>query len=724
MKKIISIFLSLCISISILCGMDFKTYAVEGTDYLSQSDVDFITEKYLYMLDETTKAMHIKDLTDIDHKNSDTYWQTVSTVINKLQSDLNKISKYMPKALSESELYKIGDESIKYISAGVEILKNVDYIVNEDTNTYQQCYYALQIIGDICSVAGIKLGPFGALLSILSTTFILADILNQAYVKENLGLYEYELQIAYYTNQELPTPQDNTSLIKNEYYDGACALYLKYSLMQFRDNNKSSGDITPAEIPVSSVFFNTYEYTLFSNQTFTNIITVYPDNATNKTIQFSSSNTAVATVDANGLITPISEGTAAITATSTNNVSDTCLITVLPFNATENNGTYTITKYVGNGREVTIPASVNGKPIRTIGLYAFADCTSLTSIIIPDSVTSIDLGAFEDCTSLTSIILPNSVMSIENDAFRNCTSLTSITIPGSVATIGSGAFIGCYSLTSITVATTNKNYSSENGVLFDKNKTMLICYPAGKNDTSYIIPNRVTRIGLGAFYYCDSLTSITIPDSVTMIKMDAFVLCRNLKSITIPDSVTSIERGAFIGCYSLTSITIPNSVTSIGSQAFYDCRSLTSITIPDSVKRIAHSTFEDCTSLTSINIPNSVTSIDDWAFEGCTSLTSITIPNSVTSIGYDIFYEAGDVTVSSNNLYAYDYCSINSIKFKSLYDLGDSNGDGKINVMDLIRAKREALGYTPQTVSADLNGDFTINAMDLIALKKQILNVK
>ncbi|MBQ2927067.1 MAG: leucine-rich repeat protein [Oscillospiraceae bacterium] len=246
-----------------------------------------------------------------------------------------------------------------------------------------------------------------------------------------------------------------------------------------------------------------------------------------------------------------------------------------------------ITGYTGTAAEVVIPAEIEGYPVKEIYSYTFKDCTSLTSVVISEGITTIGSSAFDGCTSLSSITIPESVTSIEHWVFWHCTSLTSITIPQRVTSIEDGLFAGCSSLTDIN------------------------------------IPKGVTAIGGFAFSGCSSLTDIQIPEGVTAIGERAFWNCASLTSIVIPDGVTSIGSGAFEDCSSLTSITIPEGITTIGSSAFCGCKSLTSIHIPENVTSIGDFAFSICKSLTEITIPEGVTSIGDHAFSNGEQLEKV-----------------------------------------------------------------------------------------------------
>ena len=242
------------------------------------------------------------------------------------------------------------------------------------------------------------------------------------------------------------------------------------------------------------------------------------------------------------------------------------------------NASIFLERYIGHSKIVKIPAYINGKKVITIGVgcfqnnrqiqtviipntvhfikaYAFADCNSLTSIIIPHSVFLMGNNAFSNCINLKEVTIPNGLLKINSNAFGDCAALTDAIISDSVNHIGKLAFNGC-NLSKITVDENNKNYSSQDGVLFNKNKTELIQYPTNNPRKTY-----------------------KIPDSVKIIDDEAFCGCKNLTSITIPDSVMRINTGAFNGCKGLTNVTVPKSVQVIFDGAFWNCPSLTDIFI-------------------------------------------------------------------------------------------------------------------------------------------------
>jgi len=219
------------------------------------------------------------------------------------------------------------------------------------------------------------------------------------------------------------------------------------------------------------------------------------------------------------------------------------------------------------------------------------------------------------------ITFDGDVTLIGDEAFWFCTTLTSITIPDSVTSVYSSAFAYCTSLGEF-----KGKFAEDNGrilVVTDDDGNGFLAGFAPRGVTVYSIPDCVTTIGGYAFYCCENLTSVTIPDSVTEIGYSAFDRCSSLTSVTIPDSVTTIGDFAFEYCSSLTSITIPDSVTTIGRSAFRDCTSLTSVTIPDSVYIILPYAFYRCENLTSVTIGSSVMVMYDGTFKDCESLINV-----------------------------------------------------------------------------------------------------
>lgn len=405
---------------------------------------------------------------------------------------------------------------------------------------------------------------------------------------------------------------------------------------------------------------------------------------------------------------------------------------------------------------VTIP-----KAITHIGARAFSYCEGLTSLnvengnetydsrdncnaiiettsnamiaacqntVIPNSVTAI-IYAFAGCSSLASVTIPNSVTWIGNEAFSGCSGLTSVSIPNSVTVIAPFAFFECSGLTSVD------------------------------------IPNSVIIIDDGAFKSCTRLTSVTIPKSVTRIGADAFANCTGLTSVTIPNTITTISSGMFASCYGLTSISIPNSVTSIGPLAFAYCSGLTSVTIPNSVTLVGDEAFTDCIGLTCVTIPNSVTTIGSSAFAYCSRLTSVTIPNSVTTIGerafaycenlmnaycfiadlsevssgdrlFYVWAEEGDYDYSGRTLHvphgaagAYQADEMWHPYFGQIVEdlapggmRGDVNGDGEVNIADVNAVIEAILKGNEDTTGADVNSDSEINIGDINAVISIILS--
>jgi len=429
--------------------------------------------------------------------------------------------------------------------------------------------------------------------------------------------------------------------------------------------------------------------------------------------------------------------------------------------------------------------------VKIIESTAFMGTSNLNSIVIPNGVTTIKENAFYLCSNLKNVSIPTSVKSIGEYAFdfsactkenygyyigncligadneingnftikdgtrlvadsalREIDNLGNISIPASVEIIGDCAFLNfsSESLKNITVANENKYFSSENGVLFNKNKTELLCYPCGKNETTYMVPNTVTKLAKVSFSGCKlnklnlpnnlkyidesaftetSLKTLSIPESVeyigkytflmsgietvnipkriATIKEGTFSCCINLKSVTIDNNIKHIGDYAFSRCYNLSDINISNNVTSIGKGAFQSTI-IQKIELPASLESIGEYAFNDCQNLQEVTIPNKEVNINNRAFYNCPELNTVTIPAKVKEIGKNAFgyqgnifdeedYEYGEensiqdfkITGYSNTA-AETYAKENGFEFISLGEqilTGDANQDGTVNIKDV-----------------------------------------
>ena len=309
-----------------------------------------------------------------------------------------------------------------------------------------------------------------------------------------------------------------------------------------------------------------------------------------------------------------------------------------------------VISYTGTATTVSIPSTLGGAAVTSIGGSAFLSSTLLTSVTIPSGVTSIGDNAFKSNTVLTKVTIPSSVTSIGASAFNSCSRLGAINFLGNAPTLGLSAFLntvaagyylssttgwsnpsGDLSMTAVTIMATEGDYD-----YVDAGAGAMITRYLGAGGAvtapSTLGGRVLTSIGSTAFLYSTALTSMTIPSAVTTIGSNAFVGCTSLTATTIPSTVTSIGASAFSGCTVLASVTLPPSLTSIADATFQNCRGLTSVTIPSAVTSIGISAFSGCTGLTTASIPSSVTSIGASAFSGCTVLSNVTLPRLLTSI--------------------------------------------------------------------------------------------
>ena len=299
------------------------------------------------------------------------------------------------------------------------------------------------------------------------------------------------------------------------------------------------------------------------------------------------------------------------------------------------NGTYTITKCDERAIVEEVPNFRNGFSVTAIANNAFANCTLISKLVIPDSIKTIGSSAFAGCTSLKEIELPNTIETLSNGIFMGCTQLDSVDIPDSVNTIESYAFYNCSALAEVKLpgslssvkpmafaeCSTIENidadacgsYVFEDGILYNSSKTNI--YRASTKLTGDVyIENSVTAIEPGAFSVCAGIENLFLPSSVTYIGDDAFGYCVGLKKIDFSEGLVTINPGAFKNCSSLQTLDFPTTLQEIGEGAFYNCSELSRVIIPEGTVSIGTGVFASCSKLEQVSIPKSVTEIGENAF--------------------------------------------------------------------------------------------------------------
>ena len=348
--------------------------------------------------------------------------------------------------------------------------------------------------------------------------------------------------------------------------------------------------------------------------------------------------------------------------------------------------------------------------VKTIGSGAFYGCDRLANLELSDTLTAIEESTFCYCTSLINIVIPDSVTTIGDNSFKDCTELETVTIGKGCTSVTASAFTADFNLVKFDVSEDNESYTSVDGVLYNKEKTAVVCYPKSLSG-EYVIPdtvtsiekaafencNKLTKVTIGsgvetvnpyafnkcnslatvvfknsdtvnkkicerAFYYCGSLTEVDFGNAVTSIGDYAFTVCSKIKSLEFPDSLTSIGQFAFSpytdgtgGTYkesNLESVKFGTGLKTIGNYAFYDDRKISKLEFTDKLTSIGSYAFYNCGNLQSIAIPDNVTKIDNNTFENCSSLKSVSIGKSCTTISATAFNNATaleKITVSADN---------------------------------------------------------------------------
>lgn len=398
--------------------------------------------------------------------------------------------------------------------------------------------------------------------------------------------------------------------------------------------------------------------------------------------------------------------------------------------------------------DIDVPGNVISEGITYtvvgIGDYAFESSSGVVSVKLPSTIQYIGDRAFYDCSNLQSITVngnnPN-FSSVDGVLFDHDKKMLlaypggvsgSYTIPSSVELLDRYAFMKCFGLTSLEVDASNRNFTSADGVLYDKTGTTLLVYPCGR-DGGFVVPDRVVAIGESAFAYCDGLSSVVLPENLMTISYEAFHSCSELQEIKIPEGVITIGNYAFEDCNKLKSVVFSEGLNMIGDGAFECCISLTSLSLPSSLEKVGYAAFEECTGLESLEILGSETMMDEYAFDECPRLMSVKVNYTVPpTMSDDVFsnetYLSGCLYVPAGTDDFYRSVSPWSY-FKNIKDL-DPSGistayDGGMNVYSsgkTIYVDSESSGMAVDVYTIDgklVKKTFSLDGHSVIAVEDE-----
>ena len=361
----------------------------------------------------------------------------------------------------------------------------------------------------------------------------------------------------------------------------------------------------------------------------------------------------------------------------------TTVFNILPKSLANSNGDYTydvrddgtieITKYNGSASNLNIPSTIDGKQVSYIGRESFLGNKYLNSVTIPDSVKVIQQGAFAECSNLSTLKFGKNVEKIYDYVFFQ-TNITEITLPKKLNHISGTAFLGNHVIKNINVDANNTNFSSNNGIVFSKDKKKIVLYPQGKTEKAYTIPSTVEEICDSAFSYAQ-VESITISKSVK--KFGNYVFSStNIKSITIPSTVTEMGYGPVADCQKLISANIQSKVKVLPYDMFNGCASLKNVTLNDNIEEIYNRAFYGCKSLSNITLPKNLKKIDAGSFYECSNLNNIKIPSGVRYISNYAFNNNTTLDISATKLEKLEdgsYRVLTTIKIDGYFDYQKAN---------------------------------------------------